>query len=240
MLLIFSEEFQDNKNQWWEEETVDFMTKVEKDRYIFEHRRTSGFWYVWKQLKFDESYGFLIQTKIQRIMGVDQSSIGFVWGGKDVKNLYFFRISGDGHFQIGEINEGAWIYYTDWIKSNSINLSNSTNSLAINKSGQNLDFLVNNTSVHKLVWNKKFFGDNLGFQVGHTMKIAIHNISVITLSKPRSSKYDFDYDTDNEVDDGSEKDWYVLSNGKITTDPEKWIEDYPDRDDADYWITHDE
>jgi hypothetical protein len=78
METIFEDNFVDNRNDWPESE--DYVLKVGKGKYRFEHKRDSGSWFSWKSIKINQNYNFEIECTIKKISGDNDGVYELLWG----------------------------------------------------------------------------------------------------------------------------------------------------------------
>ena len=96
---------------------------------------------------------------------------------KDSKNFYYFAISADGEFTVTRIAEGVMTRLIPWATPNSINRLNSTNKLTIERKGDQIHSLINDSFVGKIKF-EPFFGDELGFTLWNKQKIIFDDLVV--------------------------------------------------------------
>jgi tetratricopeptide (TPR) repeat protein len=177
--VLFHEEFDDNRNKWFERNDAEIFYQVQNGQYHFDHRRDKGGWFAWPQtlVSIDESGDFRIESTLTKISGVDNSAYELVWGMEDIGNCYTFGISGDGGFLYGKYQQGRWQTLIDWTKSAHINRGNLTNTLAVEKSGERIKFYVNGHVVAESAYEKGF-GRRIGFSLNNKMAVDFDNLTV--------------------------------------------------------------
>ncbi len=177
--VIFDEQFNDNRNKWFERDDTEIFYKVQGGQYHFDHRRDKGGWFSWPQtlVNIDESGDFRIESTMTKTSGVDSSAYEIFWGMKDNKNCYCFGVSGNGGYLYGKYRQGRWKTLLGWTKSAHINQGNLTNTLAVEKSGERIRFYVNNHFIAETSYEKQF-GRKIGFSLNDKMAVEIDNLRV--------------------------------------------------------------
>ena len=172
------DDFSSNKNNWNTSDSKDYTIEISNGHYNFEHKKESGGWTVSKEIKFDNSKDFEIESKVTLISGVQTSGYGILFGRKDNDNQYLFQISGNGQFSVDEFKGGKFTNIKPWKKSAAIKKGNgAVNTLKIVREGPYIKFYVNDTFL-TLYYFKEFFGDRIGYFIYKNQKIAIDGLSI--------------------------------------------------------------
>ncbi len=204
--IIFEEDFIDNSYNWSEGSDQDKSIEIRNGKYIFEHKREKSSWMSWSSsINIDESLGFKIQSTMTKVNGIDDYGYGIAWGLKDGDNRYEFCIDGNGYYFIGKDENDEWKDIVDWTESSFINKENSTNTLAVEKSGDKLKFYINGHFVNECPY-EHFFGKKIGFILYRNMKIEFDNI-IVTQFAQEKEIYDIVFQ--RILDDG---DYYSFLN----------------------------
>ena len=160
MSPIFEEHFTDNIHGWYLVNDQDKRFEIVNGKYILESKR-GGYWMGSRKVPITQSTDFKIDMTVQKISGTDGYGFGMTWGAKDTKNFYIFVITGGGYFIHERIEDNK----PERILSKFVNSINkgtgSSNSLSLRKSGNHLEFYINNKLVGKTPFSP-FFGDYLG------------------------------------------------------------------------------
>jgi hypothetical protein len=177
--VLFHEEFDDNRNKWFEGKDAQVSYQIRNGQYHFDHHREKGGWYTWPQtmVDIDESGDYKIESTMTKTSGVDNSPYELVWGMKDIANCYTFGVNGNGSFLYGRYRRGSWQTLIDWTKSAYINRGNLTNTLAVEKSGDRIKFYVNGHAVAESAY-RKCFGRRIGISLNNKMAVDIDNLTV--------------------------------------------------------------
>jgi AAA+ superfamily predicted ATPase len=181
-MVIFEEQFTDNRNAWFEGDDPQRSAKVELERYVFEHKRGEGHsWLSWKDCgDYYAQAGFRVQCVVEKISGVDNYGYGLVWGVENTSNFYDFLISGNGYYRIYQWIAGAYTAVVDWTRSDAIRTSNNLNLLELHLAGSELLFYINSLLVQRLPSQRvlKVAGRQTGFAVHDRVKIAVHSLVI--------------------------------------------------------------
>ena len=184
-MVIFEEQFTDNRNAWFEGDDEQRSARVELERYLFEHKRGEGkSWLSWKDCgDYYAQTDFRVQCVVEKLGGVDNYGYGLVWGLENTSNFFDFLITGDGHYRIYQWIAGAYTTIIDWTVSPAIHQSNSLNLLELHRQGSELLFYINSQLVQRLPSERvlNVTGKQTGFAVHDRTRIAVHSL-VITAS----------------------------------------------------------
>jgi hypothetical protein len=178
--VVFEENFVDNRHNWFEGDEKDASYNVQNGKYVFEQKRATGSWFSWPQdssITLDPQQNFKIESTLTKIAGIDDNAYEIVWGVKDVNNCYKFGVDGNGYYVYSKFENGTWSALIDWTESPAIQKQNATNTLAVAKSGDKLQFSINGQVVNESPF-QPFFGDTIGFSLNNNMRVEIKNLIV--------------------------------------------------------------
>lgn len=176
--VIFEEHFDKNDRRWLEFSNNNAQFAVTDGGYVIESK-TEGGRFATKPIAIGPKEDFKIECRVTKVEGVDNFGYGLVWGAKNNKNYYYFAISGDGKFSVTRIQEGVMTRLIPWATPNSINRSNSTNRLTLERKGDQIHFFINDSFVGKIQF-EPFFGDGLGFTLWNKQKLIFDDLLVTT------------------------------------------------------------
>ena len=174
---IFSDDFDDNSNNWLEDENKVRKLKIRNGKYIFEHKEDEGGYFTWKSVPINQDKDFIIETTLQHISGTDDRGYGLVWGMKDIDNYFAFNISNNGFYRIAKSYNDEWQALVDWTESTYLNNYGGINKLTVKKSDASLKFYINDNYVNTINF-EHFFGNNIGYVIWRNMRIEIDKLSV--------------------------------------------------------------
>ena len=178
--VVFEEHFDDNNRRWFELSNSDAEFSVNNGAYVMEGK-VVGWRVATMPVAINQQEDFRIECTVTHAVGVNNFGYGLMWGAKD-KNYNYFAISADGMFTVARVTEGVVNRVVPWAIPNSINRSNATNKLTIEKRSNELSFLINDTFAAKIEF-QPFFGDRLGFVVYNKQKIIFDDLVVTTERK---------------------------------------------------------
>ncbi len=176
--VIFEEHFLDNKNHWLIQETKDYKFEMNPGKYFLESK-TGGGWHSSRPISLDEKADFRIDLATQKISGTDEYGYGLVWGGKDVKNYYAFVIRGNGSYSFLKFSDNQETRMLEGAGP-MINKFNSVNRLCLKKTGNSLEFFINDRSVGQSPF-LPFLGNYIGcviFSGPHRIRVAFSDLIV--------------------------------------------------------------
>lgn len=176
---IYQEEFE-STNNWTTGDNTTRSLSVYGGRYYFEHKRTTDSWRVsTKNFDLSDSDDFEIETSIQKISGVQDYGMSFLYDFKDENNYKEFGITATGYFRVAESVSGTYSTLKAWEKSSNVKTGNyATNILKIVKKGTTVTFYVNGSYVYSTS-HKSVVGKKLALQLYKNQKISIDYLRVI-------------------------------------------------------------
>jgi len=159
--------------------------KLQDGKYYLTHKKTS-YSYRGTAIPLDEHRDYSIETVVTHITGTDRYPMGIVFGGKDVSNLYYFAISGNGNFILAKVEAGAYKSIIFWTPSKAIRSGdNVPNKLRIEKRGDQLTMLINDQQVAQNAMVQPM-GNEIGFIVNMNQTAAFDYLTVSYLDNPVS------------------------------------------------------
>lgn len=176
---LFYDNFVDNRTGWTLGSSDERTYEIKNGKFHFETRsgRVNS-----TSIPIDESRDFIIETKIDKVSGVQDYGFGLVWGRHNSDNEFEFNISANGYYRIVKFKNGEKSNLESWTTTDAINKWNgATNTLAIKKIGNYLSFYINNQFITEKPY-EPFMGDMIGFVVFNQQKIAVHYLKVAYLS----------------------------------------------------------
>jgi hypothetical protein len=177
--VILNEEFNDNK-KFWNLYTGSYASvEMKNGALVMENKdkvmRISGF-----GVNIDTSFDFRIVTSPKMISGDQSYGYGFYFGALNIKNSYFFYISG-GHYLLLKYENGKDSILINWTKHPSIHAGyNAGNILMLSKEKDTWKFYSNG----QFVTSYKafpFFGKEIGLVVEGPQKVEFDHLLVKNL-----------------------------------------------------------
>lgn len=182
------EENFNGKNSWPQGSNDRRELKIYNGRYYFEHKKTESNWQViTPTVNLDKLRDFEIETSIQKISGVQNSAISFIFDYKDNKNYREFSFTATGYYRVTEVINNSYKNIKAWTKSDKVKTGNySVNNLKVIKKGLDITFYINGTNLFNIN-NKSFIGKQLGIAIFKNQKISIDFIRAKYLSSKKTS-----------------------------------------------------
>ncbi|MFK8060867.1 MAG: hypothetical protein AB8B78_12345 [Polaribacter sp.] len=176
---IYQEDFNSAGN-WPTGNNENRELKIFNGRYYFEHKRTEKSWRLsTNDINLNTNKDFEIETSIQKISGVDNSGISFVYDFKDDNNYKEFGYTSNGHYRIAESANGKYSNVVKWTKSAKVKTGNyGVNKLKISKTGNTVTFYINDANVHSMT-HKSFVGKQIALVLYSNQKISVDYIKVL-------------------------------------------------------------
>ena len=173
----FSDQFTNNSNVWFtgSDEKRDFSVK--NGKYYLKHKRNEKGWAAYQDQKIDTNRDFEIETKIDKISGVNNYGYGLIFGKKD-DNDFRFYISSSGYYKVARMVNNSEQVIQKWVTTSHVNTGNlKSNTLKVKKENGNYKFYINGNYVYQMEY-ESFYGDELGFVVYNNQEIAVDYIRV--------------------------------------------------------------
>jgi len=220
---LMYDSFYSNRNGWATGNASEYDIKIKNSNYYFEHKRKDKGWSSTLRKVIDQTRDFRIEANFLKINGIQNNGYGIIWGRKDGKNQNQFLINAIGSYSIDKYKNGKFIPIKDWTKESSLKKGNyATNTLSIEKRGNQLKFYINNTFIYAKDF-EPFYGDRVGFVIFQNQKIAVDYISIKYLDNKKEVTYNDGEFAINEPFNNNNNEWlesdteatrYVIKNGK--------------------------
>ena len=188
---VYQENF-DNKGNWPTGSNDKRELNVYNGRYYFEHKRTEKSWRIsTTSFSLDTSKDFDLEISIQKVSGVENSGISFLYDFKDENNYKEFGYSASGYFRVAESVNNSYKNLKEWTKSDKIKTGNyGVNTLKVSKKGNTVTFYINNSSLYTTSY-KNFVGKKMAITLYKNQKISIDYIR----AKQKTSSYNTNKNT---------------------------------------------
>jgi len=179
MKNVFSEDFSDNKRNWNEINSGEWMAKISEGYYHLKgesEEANGGIFVIPTGALFKEDYN--IESKFHKSSGVNNYAYALVWNYVDSINLLEFRITGNGYFSITQLVDGEKINHYPWTFTDYINKGNGYgDTLCIRSSQGKICFFINEGFVGSID-AIPITSDAVGFSVYNVQGIAIDWLKV--------------------------------------------------------------
>ena len=183
LTTIYSEEFNKIGN-WPSGNNSNRELSVKDGKYFFEYKKPEKSWRVSTgTINLDTSKDFELETSIEKISGVDNYGITFMYDFKDDKNYRELGFTSGGYFRVAESENGTYKNTKEWTKSDKIKTGNySVNILKVAKKNNKITFYINGSYVYSMSY-KTFIGKKMAITVYRSQKIAIDYIRAKQVTK---------------------------------------------------------
>ncbi len=164
---FFAEDFSNASLDWRTGEGEYSDKAIDGGEYLFVLKEPDrSEWVTVPREKFDD---FVVESDVRALAGTADSRYGLIFRKVDNDNFYYFRINGDGQYQVRKRVDGAWqaVEEMDWTSSPALNTGSATNRLRIEAVGPNFTFYANDERLTS-VEDDSFALGQLGFIVQST------------------------------------------------------------------------
>lgn len=176
--ILFEEHFQDNRNHWLIAENNAYRFAIKDGLYILESK-AGGSWYSSQPVSINQDADFKIELRTQKFSGTDVFGYGLIWGCRDQNNFYIFVIFGNGEYSFQKCENGAYTRILSGVGP-MIKKSNGQNRIRLKKTGDSLEFYVNDLLANRSSF-LPFFGNYTGciiFSGSNKIKVGFSDLIV--------------------------------------------------------------
>jgi hypothetical protein len=184
-VIVLKEDFVDNRNSWqiYSTETARRI-EIKEGYYDIDPGGDYPYgFFTTIPVALNPNRDFEITCEIRKIRGPENFYFGLLWGYKDTDNFFNIGIISLGGLAITKKMNGSFQDYlnTQQPWNESVYKGNSTNILSIKKRGDDLEFFVNDRSVHRMPF-EPFFGPNIGFFSYNNVHLSVDSL-IVTSTK---------------------------------------------------------
>lgn len=174
---FISEQFNSNSKGWYTADDNLKKFEVKNGKYYIDHKRTEKGWSSYVDHYIDTSKDFEIETKIDKINGVQNYGYGLIWG-KDSTSEFIFYIASNGYYKITRKVNDVDQDIVKWTTSSSVLQGNGvSNVLKVRKEGNYYKFYINDTYITQLDY-ENFYGNKMGYIVYNKQQVAVDYLRV--------------------------------------------------------------
>lgn len=179
---IFNDSFNNNNNEWLVNDHENYRFKINNGKYYIRHKRSSGGWATYLTKNIDTSRDFEIETKIDKISGVTNSSYGILWGLKGQSSFRVYLAS-TGYYKVIRMVNNESEDIKKWTKTSVIRTGNgASNTIKVKKIGDIYKLYINNRYVYQFDF-EPFYGNKIGYVLYNDQEIAADYLRVNYLKK---------------------------------------------------------
>jgi outer membrane protein OmpA-like peptidoglycan-associated protein len=176
--LLFSEDFNDNKNVWLENDNPTRSAFIRNGKYELSYKQFTNSWNFWNQVSyFSNSKDFKIETKMVQTEGDLTRPYSLIWGVKDAYNGHGISLNGQGQFRVYSWVDSQFIDVKTWTYNQAINKQGIENIVRIEAKSNKINYYINEVLVFS---NSKpnLFGAKIGINLERRMKVNVDYIRV--------------------------------------------------------------
>ncbi|MEQ6124133.1 hypothetical protein AAON49_08045 [Pseudotenacibaculum sp. MALMAid0570] len=173
----FSDQFNSNSNNWFigSDDKKDFSIK--NGKYYLKHKRNEKGWASYGSNYIDTSKDFEIETKLDKISGVNNYGYGLIFGKKGDSDFRFY-ISSSGYYKVARMVNNSEQVIKKWTTSSYVKSGNAkSNTLKVKKENGKYKFYINGNYVYQTEF-ESFYGNDLGFVVYNNQAVAVDYIRI--------------------------------------------------------------
>jgi hypothetical protein len=170
---VFTENFDNNNNNWSIGVGDSTSISMANGIYTFQNGSKYRNYYLSKNIYIDKTRNFYFEMLIKFTAKSPNDACGIVWGGSTGTDLYYFCITKNQNFKIGNYSNYGW--YID-VPCSKIK-TNDFNKLAVRHVNNNFYLYINDVFVYQTD-HDGFFGEMFGVQTSSQTTVQIDKIQI--------------------------------------------------------------
>jgi hypothetical protein len=139
--LLFFDDFGNPQSGWTRYRGEEYEHFYENGEFHFTVWRTNFTGNAWIQLGGLATH-YRIEVQAWKVDGPDMNNYGLLFGGKDDRNYYTFRISDSGSYRVAKMVEGQWVELVAWTQTPLVN-KGALNFLGLRAEGTQITVCLN-------------------------------------------------------------------------------------------------
>ena len=160
--VIFSDNFNDNHNNWGLDSSNGMSYLIHNGKYIMDIN-DSFTHSVFLPVNIDSNKNYSISLTLVHTAGSTGYSSGLYFGGSDGNNFYSFTITNNGYFSVGKYSNGSFTGIVAWTASPLVKKGEyEINKIGVVKEGPYWKFLIND-QVATTIPSLPLLGTKFGF-----------------------------------------------------------------------------
>ena len=176
--LIFSEDFNDNKNVWLENDNPTRSAFIKNGQYELMYKQNLNSWNFWNQISsFSNTKDFKIECKFVQTEGDLTRPFSLIWGVKDSYNGHGISINSQGQFRIYSWVDSQFVDVKTWAAHQAIKKQGLNNVLRIEAKDNKIFYYINEIMVFTST-KPNLFGAKVGFNLERKMKVNVDYLRV--------------------------------------------------------------
>jgi len=173
----FSDQFTSNSNSWFTANDEKKAFSVKNGKYYLKHKRNEKGWSSYIDKYIDTNKDFEIESKIDKISGIDNYGYGLIFGKKGDDDFRFY-ISSNGYYKVARTVGGKEQVIKKWTSTSFVNTGNlKSNVLKLKKENNYYKFYINGDYVFQTEF-EDFYGNDMGYVVFNNQEIAVDYVRV--------------------------------------------------------------
>jgi outer membrane protein OmpA-like peptidoglycan-associated protein len=163
-MVVFREDFNNNKNNWevFDQGNARAAVSFRDSTFSFAHRSTTGLHAFQRNIPFDPTKDFYIESALLHEDGDNKAEYGLLWGTSGMQGFYNFVLSPYGIFRIFGMHKGKYIDMESHAPLDILKPKGQANIFRIEKKNDSLHFFMNGYYISAYPFNG-IFGQKTGF-----------------------------------------------------------------------------
>ena len=175
--VVLSEDYGNNARKWFEKADSFYSMKIVNGKYVLDIMN-GGTYATYIPVDLKNSADFSVSINSTHLDGVTNNGFGLCFGGENMRNLFAFSISADGHYNLRKYESGSYTDLIKWKASDAIKKENNNdNVVTLKKQNLKWKFYINNQLADSLD-ALPFMGYEFGMLVSDKQKIAFDNLVI--------------------------------------------------------------
>ena len=173
---VYQEEF-NSVGTWPTGNTSVRSLEISGGKYYYQHKKKDKSYTLYtRSINLDLSKDFELITSIQKISGVKDYGICFLFDYLDSDNFQEFAYTANGYYRVASSTGGTWKAKKGWTKNDKIKTGNyATNVLKVRKTGSRVYFYMNSNLLYNTSY-ESFKGKKMAIRLWRNQKVAINYI----------------------------------------------------------------
>jgi hypothetical protein len=167
--IVLSDDFQSNKNGWYENENV----QIHNGRYEFTNKDRAE--YTWMNDTFEDGS---VEADTAWLGDQETQGYGLVFRLVDAQNFYFIWLTGAGNYTVGKVVDDHAIPIKGWTPSEVIN-KRGNNNLRVELCGPLMNIFINEEKV-SVLQDDTFTRGGYGFYTHAGVHVGYDNFNVVS------------------------------------------------------------
>jgi outer membrane protein OmpA-like peptidoglycan-associated protein len=173
--VLFRDDFDNNSNNWEVVNNDREQASIAGGEFRISYKQARGGTHLVKGVFIDPAQDFYLESKMTQLSGSD-GCFGLMWGAGE-PGYFAFNITSNGKYRVYSNKRGKISKLVDWRQSDAINRMSKSNVLAVRKTGNQINFLVNDQLMDTAPFTM-FLGSMIGFDLTGEVSVAVDHLLV--------------------------------------------------------------